>query len=203
MSARSEAAPASAASVPGRQPVLMISIDGLMPEAAPDMAVAEVAPETVAPSDVAPEIVVADALAGEAGAVTGVEAVSSTGMIAAPTETFAALSMPGTSRRAPIFDAVAKPAPAPEEQEVVVAISTSGGSQWGVSVGGFNSYAAAEKAMFKLALAESATLQGGLRKVVQRSDGYSASFLGLSEAQADLACRRLAARAVPCETVSQ
>ena len=30
---------------------------------------------------------------------------------------------------------------------------------------------------------------------------YRASFMGLTEEQAELACRRLTARAVPCETV--
>ena len=190
----------------------MIVASSLRPPSRPDrsapaieleVVVAEVepVPETVPAAEAAPAIVVAEAVPSETGAVTDVESVSSAGVITAPTETFAALAMPGTTRRAPIFDSVAKPDPAPDEQEVVVAISTSGGSQWGVSVGGFTSHAEAEKAMFKLALAESATLNAGLRKVVQRNDGFAANFLGLSEDQADLACRRLAARAVPCETV--
>ncbi len=170
---------------------------------APEVVVAEaeVLPEAAPLPDVAPEIVVAEASVADPAAVTAVESVSSAGVIAPPTETFAALATPGPSRRAPIFESVAKAELAPEEQEVVVAISTSGGSQWGVSIGGFTSHAEAEKAMFKLALAESATLNAGLRKVVQGNEGYAANFLGLSEDQADLACRRLAARAVPCETV--
>ncbi len=180
--------------------------DSMTPVTATAVAVADVPTETT--TEPAPEIVVAEAAAPDSAgigvdqaAVTAIEAVSSPGTVVPPAETFAALEMPGTSRRAPIFESVAKAAPAPEEQEVVVAISTSGGSQWGVSVGGFASHGEAEKAMFKLALAESATLNAGLRKVVQRNDGYAANFLGLSAEQADLACRRLAARAVPCETV--
>jgi D-alanyl-D-alanine carboxypeptidase len=175
----------------------------LVPQPEAEIAVAGAAslPDEALVAAPVAEIVVAEAASSDVGTVTDVETVSSAGAMAAPTEAFAALAMPGTTRRAPIFDAVSKPDPAPEQQEVVVAISTSGGSQWGVTVGGFTSHAEAEKAMFKLALAESATLNAGLRKVVQRNDGYAANFLGLSEDQADLACRRLAARAVPCETV--
>jgi D-alanyl-D-alanine carboxypeptidase len=42
------------------------------------------------------------------------------------------------------------------------------------------------------------TLDGALRKVAQRGGGFDANFVGLSEDQAALACRRLAARGVPC-----
>jgi D-alanyl-D-alanine carboxypeptidase len=50
-------------------------------------------------------------------------------------------------------------------------------------------------------LAESATLSQGLRKVLERSVGYDANVMGLTEEQASLACRRLTARAVPCELI--
>lgn len=59
----------------------------------------------------------------------------------------------------------------------------------------------AEKALLKTALAESATLNDGLRKTSQSGGKWRASFMGLTEEQAELACRRLSARAVPCETV--
>jgi D-alanyl-D-alanine carboxypeptidase len=166
-------------------------------------AVAEVAPENVTA-----EIVVAEASAAEsplpdasAGEMTDIETVAGIVPSDPAPIALAALST-APKRRAPIFDAVAQVEPAaPVEQEVVVAVSTSGGSNWGVSIDGYVSQVEAEKAMFKLALAESATLNGGLRKVVQKNDGYAAHFLGLSEEQADLACRRLAARAVPCEAI--
>lgn len=168
------------------------------------VAVAEIVPEPTPE----PEIAVAEALAEPPAEfenltsdVTGVETVASVAPSAPAAISLATLSAAPT-RRAPIFETVAQAEPAPaDEQEVVVAMSTSGGSGWGVSVGGYASQTDAEKALFKLALAESATLNGGLRKVVQTNDGFAANFLGLSEEQADLACRRLAARAVPCEAI--
>lgn len=89
----------------------------------------------------------------------------------------------------------AKPA-AP--QEVVTRVSTSGGRQWGVNVGRFGSHYAAEKVLIKTALAEMATLDGSLRKVVRKPQGFDANFLGMTRETADLACRRLQARNVSC-----
>lgn len=160
--------------------------------------VADVPPETQ-PEIVVAEVAVDDPLAK--GAMTDVESVASVAPNA-PAQVALADPTPMPKRRAPIFETVAAAEPAlPDEQEVVVAISTSGGSQWRVSVGGYASQVDAEKALFKLALAESATLNGGLRKVVQKNDGFAANFMGLSEDQANLACRRLAARAFPCEAI--
>jgi D-alanyl-D-alanine carboxypeptidase len=45
------------------------------------------------------------------------------------------------------------------------------------------------------------TLQDGLRKVVAQGGGYDANFMGLTREQADLACRRLQARAIQCFTI--
>lgn len=113
-----------------------------------------------------------------------------------------AAPIPAPTRRAPIFDAIApaEAAPAPQE-EVVVVMSTSGGRHFGVNVGEFPSRYDAERALLKTALAESATLNDGLRKTTQADGAWRASFMGLTEEQAELACRRLRARAVPCETV--
>ena len=61
--------------------------------------------------------------------------------------------------------------------------------------------AMAERVLMKTMLAESATLDDGLRKIVQKSGGYDANFMGLSQDQADLACRRLQARGVQCFTM--
>jgi 2-keto-4-pentenoate hydratase/2-oxohepta-3-ene-1,7-dioic acid hydratase in catechol pathway len=90
-----------------------------------------------------------------------------------------------------------------ESQEVVVVMSTSGGRHFGVNVGEFPSRYEAEKALLKTALAESATLNDGLRKTTQSGGAWRASFMGLTEEQAELACRRLTARAIPCETVGR
>ncbi|MFD2738202.1 serine hydrolase [Sulfitobacter aestuarii] len=117
-----------------------------------------------------------------------------------------------TSRSAPqVTRAVAQADPEPAaaielavasasvaEQEVVTRVSTSGGRHWGVNVGRYPSRYAAEKVLLKTALAEMATLDGTLRKVVQRPQGFDANFLGMSRETADLACRRLQARNVSC-----
>lgn len=110
---------------------------------------------------------------------------------------------PPPARKAPIFDAVeVAEAPVEEAQEeVVVVMSTSGGRHFGVNVGEYPSRYDAERALLKTALAESATLNEGLRKTTQADGAWRASFMGLTEDQAELACRRLRARAVPCETV--
>lgn len=137
--------------------------------------------------------------------VTAVEQVA--GAIVPQAETapaaLAATVLP-LPRRTPIFDS----APAEEiaaaepEQEVVLRMSSSGNRHFGVRVGSFTSRSEAEKMMMRTALAESATLRDSLRKVTEQGGAYSASFLGLSEGEADLACRRLMARAIPCETMT-
>lgn len=85
--------------------------------------------------------------------------------------------------------------------ETVTRISTSGGRAWGVSIGRFPSSDAAGRALMKVMLIESATLGQGSRKVVSRSSGHDANFFGLTEEQADLACRRLQARGMECFTI--
>ena len=87
------------------------------------------------------------------------------------------------------------------EPEVVVRLSTSGGRQWGVVLGQFNTRTSAERILMKTGLSESAVLGDGLRKVVQRRGGYEATVLGLTQEQADLACLRLQARAQDCITL--
>ncbi len=83
-------------------------------------------------------------------------------------------------------------------QEVVTRISTSGGRNWGINVGRYPSQYKAQKILLKTALSEMSTLDGSLRKVVARSNGYDANFMGLTRETADLACRRLQSRKVTC-----
>lgn len=119
----------------------------------------------------------------------------------APLQLAAAVMRPA-KRNAPIFDEVAAAPQAAElEPEIVTRVSTSGGRYWGVNVGRFGSSYEAERALLKTQLAESATLNDGLRKVIKKSGGFDANFMGLSQEQADLACRRLQARAVQCFTI--
>jgi len=166
---------------------VVVPVEEMVAMAEPEeMPVAEapLAEETVALAEVAPEVT---AVENVAGGVMGLQEET------APT------------RSAPIFETV-EPALAvaeaePEAQEVVVVKSTSGGRHWGVNVGDYASRGDAERALLKTALAESATLNQGLRKITQKSGSYHANFMGLTEEQADLACRRLMARGVPCETL--
>ena len=105
-------------------------------------------------------------------------------------------------RNAPIFDRVESTSGGVTTQEpVVIRLSTSNARHYGVHLGKFNTRSEAERLLLKTQLAESATLNEGLRKVVQKGGGYQANFMGLTQEQADLACRRLQARAVQCFTL--
>ena len=105
-------------------------------------------------------------------------------------------------RKAPIFDRVAEATvPAAETEPVVIRLSTSNARHWGIHLGKFNTRGEAERVLLKTQLSESATLNEGLRKVVQKGGGYQANFMGLTQDQADMACRRLQARAVQCFTM--
>ncbi len=106
--------------------------------------------------------------------------------------------------------AVAEPVPAeeplvvaqaPAEPAVVTRVSTSGGRQFGINVGNYPSSYDAERALLQVQLRESATLSQGLRKVVQRKGGWEANFMGLTQQEADLACRKLTVRQVECATI--
>jgi len=96
-------------------------------------------------------------------------------------------------------DIVLASAPAPEpEPEVVTRVSTSGGRHWGINVGRYGSEYKARQVLLQTALNEMATLDGSLRKVVQRPAGFDANFMGMTRESADLACRRLQAKKVTC-----
>lgn len=83
-------------------------------------------------------------------------------------------------------------------QEIITRVSTSGGRHWGINIGRYGSHFAAEKVLLKTALTEMSTLDGALRKVAKRKNGFDANFMGLSRETADLACRRLQARNITC-----
>ncbi len=97
--------------------------------------------------------------------------------------------------------AAAQPVAAPSSDLVVVSrASTSGGRQWGISVGAYASRFKAEQVLLKTALNEISTLDGALRKVARSPKGYDARFVGMSREQAALVCRRLEARGAECTT---
>jgi D-alanyl-D-alanine carboxypeptidase len=179
-----------------------IAADALQPETVE-------LPVELAAAEPAPELVVTDSgletdtlPLGEVSAVETVSAAAVAPVEVAQPAMLAASVAP--IRRAPIFDTVevaAAPEEAMEEAQEVVVMSTSGGRHFGVIVGDYPSRYEAERALLKTALAESATLHESLRKPTQADGAWRASFMGLTEDQAELACRRLRARAVPCETV--
>lgn len=201
------------AAPPVEDPALAALRPQARPEAETDLA--EVAPHPEAEAALE-EVLVADASQDPALPETGVEAldgdlVTREAPEITAVETVAAAAMAPAEdtapvRKAPIFES---PEPAvdvaqaeqPASEEVVVVKSTAGNRHWGVNVGDFTSRAEAERALLKTALAESATLNQGLRKISETSGGYHANFMGLTEEQAALACRRLKARGVPCETL--
>ncbi|MBQ4827349.1 D-alanyl-D-alanine carboxypeptidase [Leisingera sp. HS039] len=96
--------------------------------------------------------------------------------------------------------ALANASPEPEPV-VVTRLSTSGGRYWGVNVGLYTSRYQAEKVLLRTALSELETLDGSLRKVAKTRRGFEANFLGMSQDQAELACRRLNARNVTCKPI--
>ena len=127
----------------------------------------------------------------------------------APAEVLAA-SLVGTLLRPAPRPVVAEgSAPdGPDEDEldgdaltVVTRLSTSGGQHWGINVGRYTTRYEAEKVLLQTALVEISTLDKALRKVVRSPRGWEANFVGMSQEQADLACRRLEAQNVTCRPV--
>jgi len=125
-------------------------------------------------------------------------ATMATATAAAPVVTSAPLPRPA---KVILASALAtQPAPKPEPV-IVTRISTSGGRLWGINVGRYNSKYKAERVLLKTALREMTTLDGSLRKVVRRSTGFDANFVGMTRETAELACRRLQARSISCSTM--
>ena len=138
------------------------------------------------------------------GADTGIEdAVALANAAADQPITLASATMRPPKKNAPIYtDQNAELAQVAAKPQVVTRVSTSSGGQtWGVNLGAYPTTISAEKALLQVQLAETATLGNGLRKVITRSNGYDAVVLGLDRDTADLACRKLQARAVQCFTI--
>ncbi|WP_166417119.1 D-alanyl-D-alanine carboxypeptidase family protein [Cochlodiniinecator piscidefendens] len=90
----------------------------------------------------------------------------------------------------------------PQAPIIVTRTENTGARDWGVSIGYFNSQYHAERALMRTALNEMTTLDATVRRVHRRSRGFQATFVGLTEGGAALACRRLQARGTECETVT-
>jgi D-alanyl-D-alanine carboxypeptidase len=160
--------------------------------------VALVAQDPVVMSAIEDAVALANATPPDPNSLQGQAQALSTG---APTNASAPLT---PKKKAPIYtDENAKLASVPTKQQVVTRVSTSGGENWGINLGRYPNSMAAEKALIQIQLTENATLGEGLRKVVTRASGYDAVVMGLDRDTADLACRRLQARAVQCFTIGQ
>ncbi len=96
--------------------------------------------------------------------------------------------------------AAARPGTAPAP-EIVTHVSTSGDGSWGIDVGLFTTRAEAERVLLQVALGDLGMLGNALRKPARRPDGWHATFVGMSEEAAGLACRRLKARARECSVI--
>lgn len=116
----------------------------------------------------------------------------------APSESITPRIRPRTIARQITAESATNAVADANEPEVVTRLSTSGGRHWGINVGRFPNRHLAEKTLLQTALVEMDTLDGSLRKVVKRSGGFDANFLGMTRDTADLACRRLQARQVTC-----
>jgi D-alanyl-D-alanine carboxypeptidase len=195
------------------------AVIGPMPRPATEIAAAdatafEPAPAELALAEPAPQMVVPETLpfqlvsAAPAGSVAADGTMDLTAQARAPVaaDIAAKIETPtGKPPRRPEMVMLASATPAEtaveEAPEVVSRLSTSDGRVWGITLGQFDSPAAAERVLMKTALAESGTLADALRKVVKRKTGFEANFAGMSQDQADLACRRLQARAIQCFTL--
>jgi D-alanyl-D-alanine carboxypeptidase len=172
---------------------MLAQVTGVAPEV---VAQASAAPAVVAAIEPAPEPEQVEVAAADWAEVVTIE--KPLGVVGAP-----AVDAAPQRRPAKLLMASAEPAKdAPKAAPVVVTrVSTSGGRHWGVNVGRYASRATAERTLMQIALAESTTLRDGLRKVMERKGGYDANYMGLTQEQADLACRRLQARAMQCFTI--
>ncbi|WP_394355408.1 D-alanyl-D-alanine carboxypeptidase family protein [Halocynthiibacter styelae] len=155
------------------------------PEVTEEVVVAEAPQE--APQDDA-DIITA-AVAAAIGDVQDVDAVP-------------ARFVPAEDTPRPVINTIVPEArPVPQEPVVITRLSGSGNQDWGVSLGKYGSQFEAERVLLRTALAETSALNGTLRRVRSGNGGYEARFTGLSEDRAQLACRRLQARAQDCEVV--
>ena len=181
------------------------SIEGALAEANGQADVAQADPEPTLPQSAAEAVALADASLSDDSLEPEAEAGPDPDALALENQPTGIVTVAAAAPKPRPEEMFADAAPAlaavPTEPEVVTRISTSGGRHWGINVGRYSSRSGAERQLLKTALAETATLNDGLRKVVERSGQYDANFVGLTQDQADLACRRLQARAVQCFTM--
>ncbi|MCJ8140495.1 D-alanyl-D-alanine carboxypeptidase family protein [Falsirhodobacter halotolerans] len=198
-------APGSAAPVP-QAPVQQAPALVASAGAAPSVVASSLRPQA-RPGSAPASTQLASAVEGmESGIASALQSASTSGLEASPAPAARAgadaasinVAVASASSQPLPFELIEEKVAQPQQQEMVATLSTSGGRHWGVNVGRFNSSYAADRAMTQIALAESATLNDGLRKIVQRASGYDANIMGLTQDQASLACRRLRAKSEEC-----
>ncbi|MGB5557987.1 MAG: serine hydrolase [Paracoccaceae bacterium] len=200
-------AQASPQPVPASEPTAVIAPE---PEPKPEISMAEAItePEATPAAELDDAIILAEAETVEIGPAPAAEpepvqpqavivAAAAESPLPAPKPRPEGLVLASASATDPIILAE----PVTNEPEVVTRLSTSGGRFWGINVGRYNSRYEAERILLKTALNELGTLDEALRKVVPKGGGFDANFVGMTQETAALACRRLAARSLPCETV--
>ncbi len=162
---------------------------------------------TTAPLQVAEAETIAEALEVAIAGVDDFEEAGPSAEAAESDQIAAAIAASVASQPRPsdvvMASAVVGALPSPSEPEIVTRISTSGGRHWGINVGSYNTRYEAERVLLRVALNEISTLDGSLRKITQGSRGYEANFMGLGRETAELACRRLQARAVGCTLIGE
>ncbi|MFV0245996.1 MAG: D-alanyl-D-alanine carboxypeptidase family protein [Qingshengfaniella sp.] len=86
--------------------------------------------------------------------------------------------------------------------DLITVTRAAGTGGWGIDIGLFGSRYEAERVLLKTALLEIETLDSARRNVERRPQGFAATFLGMNERSASLACQRLTARDQDCTTIS-
>ncbi len=192
---------------------LLQALEAEIASAVEEIQAAEAAPEPEAPvteeiavaeAETAEEVVVAEALQeapqNDADIVTA--AVAAAIGDVQEVDAVPARFVPAEDTPRPVINTIVPEArPVPQEPVVITRLSGSGNQDWGVSLGKYGSQFEAERVLLRTALAETSALNGTLRRVRSGNGGYEARFTGLSEDRAQLACRRLQARAQDCEVV--
>lgn len=126
---------------------------------------------------------------------------------ASPAATFAATASPEPAPRPVVItfsssdSAAPVPQPASASAAPVTVTRSAGAGGWGIDVGLFASRYEAERILLKTALLEIETLDDAERLVERRPQGFAATFTGLNERTATLACQRLTARKQDCATI--
>ena len=111
-------------------------------------------------------------------------------------------SQPAPATATEVAPVAVASAPPPAPETVRRTVSTSDPRVWGVHVGRFPSSFEAERAIVQTALLELATLDATMGRVQARGGGFEVNFFGLTQDQADVACRRLQAQDRLCFTLA-